>query len=169
MQIITRRDAISQKLTKYFTGELCRNGHLAERYTSSAVCKDCLHPKFERSTGTSDAPTVAIVPQVSQRERKLLLAVKLTRAIFMLYDADLDAFRFMHLTLSQSRDESVRDTDLLTGLLPRTFGLQRRHIFRVFPEHVQPLRDYADALNSARSTPVVAPIASRSTLPDVAR
>lgn len=30
-------------LPKYYTGVPCKNGHLAERYTQSAVCQDCVN------------------------------------------------------------------------------------------------------------------------------
>lgn len=43
MEIISRKDAILTKSSKYFTGKPCKNGHLSERYTQSGVCKSCLH------------------------------------------------------------------------------------------------------------------------------
>jgi hypothetical protein len=42
MEIISRTEAITRGLRKYFTGDPCRNGHLAQRYTQSSTCEDCL-------------------------------------------------------------------------------------------------------------------------------
>ncbi|ABO60569.1 hypothetical protein LA345_38770 (plasmid) [Burkholderia vietnamiensis] len=39
--IITREQAAEQGLTRYFTGEACRNGHIAERNTKSRRCVEC--------------------------------------------------------------------------------------------------------------------------------
>lgn len=41
MECISRRDAIQQGLTKYYTGKPCRRGHIAERYTAGA-CVQCV-------------------------------------------------------------------------------------------------------------------------------
>lgn len=41
-EIITRNQARSLGLSKYFTGEPCRNGHTAERYTQSGTCEECI-------------------------------------------------------------------------------------------------------------------------------
>lgn len=42
MEIITRTAAIESGLKKYFTGEPCKNGHLAERYVQSCTCELCI-------------------------------------------------------------------------------------------------------------------------------
>ena len=41
MHIITRKAALAGRLRHYFTGELCRNGHIAERYTVNWHCVEC--------------------------------------------------------------------------------------------------------------------------------
>ena len=45
MNIITRKEAKLAGLNKYFTGERCVNGHLAERYTASGSCSECINGK----------------------------------------------------------------------------------------------------------------------------
>lgn len=42
MEIITRSQSIQQNLPSYFTGKVCKHGHIAERITSSGQCVDCL-------------------------------------------------------------------------------------------------------------------------------
>jgi 5-methylcytosine-specific restriction endonuclease McrA len=39
--IISRDDARAQGLKHYFTGESCRNGHVAERLVSNKLCREC--------------------------------------------------------------------------------------------------------------------------------
>lgn len=41
-EIITRKEAFLKGLGKYFTGSPCRNGHVAERYTKSGTCQECI-------------------------------------------------------------------------------------------------------------------------------
>ena len=42
---ISKSDAISKGLNKYFTGRKCKNGHISERYTSNSWCVRCLREK----------------------------------------------------------------------------------------------------------------------------
>ena len=41
MQIISRKEAIAQGLSRYFTGEPCGHGHIDERYVSGKTCRAC--------------------------------------------------------------------------------------------------------------------------------
>ena len=42
MQVITRAEARTAKLTHYFTGQPCRRGHIAQRFVCNAQCSLCL-------------------------------------------------------------------------------------------------------------------------------
>jgi hypothetical protein len=42
MKIVSRQQAIEQKLTRYFTGKSCKHGHISEKRTSNRTCIDCL-------------------------------------------------------------------------------------------------------------------------------
>lgn len=42
MQIITRSEAKSLGLRRYFTGQQCKNNHLCERFVTNAHCVECL-------------------------------------------------------------------------------------------------------------------------------
>lgn len=37
----TRREAIALRSRQYFTGKPCRKGHIAARYTLTALCVQC--------------------------------------------------------------------------------------------------------------------------------
>lgn len=39
--VIQRLEAIERGLSRYFTGTICKHGHIAERYTGSATCVEC--------------------------------------------------------------------------------------------------------------------------------
>lgn len=41
MQIISKAEARSQGLPRYFTGKPCRRGHVSERYAGNGNCCDC--------------------------------------------------------------------------------------------------------------------------------
>lgn len=42
-KLISREQAKAERLTHYYTGEQCKNGHLSLRYTSTAGCLACLN------------------------------------------------------------------------------------------------------------------------------
>jgi hypothetical protein len=41
MKLISRQEAIQQNLTRYFTGEPCKYGHIAEKLLSNRTCIEC--------------------------------------------------------------------------------------------------------------------------------
>ena len=41
MEIVSREDAIKQGLKRYFTGEPCERGHIAERWVCNGLCVVC--------------------------------------------------------------------------------------------------------------------------------
>ncbi len=41
MKIITKREAAAQGLSRYFTGQPCGRGHVAQRFVSTRSCVDC--------------------------------------------------------------------------------------------------------------------------------
>ncbi len=41
MKIVSRQEAIAQKLTRYFTGKPCKHGHIAERLICGSQCLEC--------------------------------------------------------------------------------------------------------------------------------
>lgn len=42
MEPITRREALSQGLTHFFTGKPCKHDHISNRYVNSGVCVECM-------------------------------------------------------------------------------------------------------------------------------
>jgi hypothetical protein len=48
MKIITRQEAKSLGLIRYYTGKLCKRGHAGERTTSNGSCCDCTSIKTKR-------------------------------------------------------------------------------------------------------------------------
>ena len=48
MDIITRKDALDQGLTHYFTGKPCKRGHVAAKYAKSANCVECTLSIFNK-------------------------------------------------------------------------------------------------------------------------
>src|ERR1700722_17436113 len=81
MQTITRAEAIAQGLSKYFTGLPCRNGHTAERYTTSGTCRECIRPA-STALATISTPGEIVVREkpaslvAQQRDRLLALREK---------------------------------------------------------------------------------------------
>lgn len=40
-EVLTRKEALKLKLKRYFTGEICKYGHVAQRITNSGRCCEC--------------------------------------------------------------------------------------------------------------------------------
>jgi hypothetical protein len=52
----TRKAAWQAGKTRYFTGQVCKHGHLAERFVSSGGCVQCVSPfKQRKNAFTKDA------------------------------------------------------------------------------------------------------------------
>ena len=45
----TRQEAREKGLTTYFTGKICKNGHITERNTSTGACRQCVWESNHRS------------------------------------------------------------------------------------------------------------------------
>lgn len=49
-KITTRAAAVVAGEPRYFTGEPCKHGHIAERHTLSGACLECAKASRERET-----------------------------------------------------------------------------------------------------------------------
>ena len=47
MKVISRAEAKELKLTRYFTGIACVNGHVAEKLTCNSTCIICIQQRNE--------------------------------------------------------------------------------------------------------------------------
>lgn len=52
-RIILRSEAKASGLTRYFTGKLCKRGHIAPRLTCSGTCIICAYETWKRTVGQS--------------------------------------------------------------------------------------------------------------------
>jgi hypothetical protein len=41
LEVVTKQEAVVRRLTRFYTGNPCRHGHHAERYTSNGHCVTC--------------------------------------------------------------------------------------------------------------------------------
>lgn len=55
IEVIRRRDALAQGLTKYFTGKPCSSGHIAERWSRNGGCYDCRKPHVPKNLDKAKA------------------------------------------------------------------------------------------------------------------
>jgi hypothetical protein len=59
MDKIGCREAFESGKTRYFTGEPCKHGHIAERMVSNGVCVDCLNVRRQKNRGEAYERTKA--------------------------------------------------------------------------------------------------------------
>lgn len=79
MNIICRKDAKEKGIKTYFTGQPCKNGHVAYRYTQSGTCSECINGDHKR---------VADPEAAARRAAR----AELVQARFRLFDVDRDTF-----------------------------------------------------------------------------
>jgi hypothetical protein len=86
MKIISRQEAIEQKLTRYFTGKPCKHGHIAKRTVSNKSCTEChkLHSlKNKSQKQESERKRLALYfkinPHLAAKKRAKYRAAKLNR------------------------------------------------------------------------------------------
>lgn len=130
MEIITRKDAIIHSSNRYFTGLPCKYGHTCERYTKTANCIECLHPKFE------NIPTA----------RSAAMS-KLRRFRIGLNDWNLERFTSALYAVSYLREPSLNPEDVLTRYAPQSRGGNfHLYTFKAFPEDKECLIAIANSL-----------------------
>lgn len=112
-EIIARKDALARGLNKYFTGKPCSKGHVAERYTTSGTCQECLRPV----TAIARVPRVVEGQVVSTTDPRLeLMKEKLaidrlvaeTNARALEIRAQNSAVRLQDAAIRQIRRETRR-------------------------------------------------------------
>jgi hypothetical protein len=136
MKIITRRQAITQRLTKFYTGRPCIYGHLTNRYTKNGACCDCINPKFESA----------------RSDQRRTVAVELMRPYgFVIHVLDLERFKITALFYARLREHNLRPGDLNSGVRPAP-GLNgfSNYVFKIFSEDAETLRAMEAQLKQTR-------------------
>lgn len=134
----SRKEAKRIGSIKYFTGEPCKHGHIAARYTDSGTCQECLTKK--------PAPSVAVA-----QDQQILVPTKI-RVSAENYKRVLD----LAIDLTRIRYPSVRDRqieskpggkDAQGGLLLYTLNLhpQDGQVVASFAASLIPRVDVAQA------------------------
>lgn len=130
MEIISRQQAITECSNRYFTGIPCKRGHMSQRYTKTANCIDCIHPKFENAL---DARSVAIG--------------RLERFKMGMNSENLEKFKESLYLLSFMREPSLQPEDVLTKSKPiYRGGTFHVYSFRGFPEDLSTITDIANGM-----------------------
>ena len=71
-EIISRHDAMTRGLPRYFTGQACKRGHVAERMTRNADCLGCLATRYEKPKKRTDEQNRRRNELAAQRMRETL-------------------------------------------------------------------------------------------------
>lgn len=74
MQIISRKEALDQALTHYFTGKLCKNGHIDVRFSKDGSCKSCSREKRMRLYRSNPESSKAISNKWKQENKSAVAA-----------------------------------------------------------------------------------------------
>ncbi len=146
MEIITRQDAISRRLSRYFTGKPCLRNHVCERYTKTSGCIECLRPNFE-------------AVDLQDRKRAREARKRRIKRKFRIQPASLDQFRAFLLALSLFHESSIdlKDLEAAGPILTLANGAEIR-LFWIFPEDEPAVRAIEDPLFPEKPEPEPAPL-----------
>ncbi len=106
MEIISRAEAKRNGQKTYFTGESCKNGHIAYRYTQSGTCAKCINSDHKGATD----PTAA-----ARREAK----TQLVQVQIRIYDEDRESIAAAVWAMGIMRFPVLTQGDVDPRLLPR--------------------------------------------------
>jgi hypothetical protein len=87
-QVISREAAHAAGLRRFFTGNACKRGHVAERYVSTNACIACLGQtfKFRRNPWSKELepfrPETLWIPRTYTPQQRRLLEVYMQRCIY---------------------------------------------------------------------------------------
>lgn len=62
--IISRKDAKTAGLKKYFTGKSCKNGHIASRYVCNSECIECEAIRKSKKVSSLPADKMHVVSAI---------------------------------------------------------------------------------------------------------
>lgn len=64
--MISRADAQANNLPRYFTGVICKHGHVAERYVASKTCVECANVAANKTKDKNPRKYLALVKKWQQ-------------------------------------------------------------------------------------------------------
>lgn len=154
MEIITRQQAINQNFRSYFTGQPCKRGHVAKRYTQSAVCAECLHPIIHSSE---------IQANRALSEARKLARRRMKKARFRVYNQDFATLKLMVWSFGHLRDPALRPIDIETRVKSTMITPTKYfETFWIYPEDEIHLRKIETGLETKREP--VAPLLTISSI-----
>ena len=138
MEIVSRSEAKSRGLNRYYTGAPCKNGHNSYRYTQSGTCASCIR-------ATSSAVVDADRPLRNDAMSQLV------QAKFRLFHDDLEVFTASAFAFASMRFPVLRKVDVYPGLLPADRDpFQGLYKFYCHADDLWQLRSVADQFIKAR-------------------
>lgn len=140
--IISRREAITANLTRYFTGLPCKWGHIAERQTIQGACIDCLRPKLTNA---------AAIAARDSKQRRTDIRVKMQRVAFGLPTEKMEFFELAVYAAACAVEPSLLLSDVRVGEPKVKFdGALTVTTFRILPQHQEQLRNLHRVLQSSK-------------------
>lgn len=157
MDIISRDSAISQRLTHYFTGKPCKRFHVAQRYTKTQSCVECLHPKFD--TQESVLKKAFRDKRKTDKEIAASFEPQMTTIRLKIHLEDYVAFKSFVLAQAQARCPQLEERNILTRYKSRKAGASFDvHVFRCFDDDRALLYTFEQELLTLRGgDPIPAP------------
>ena len=144
MQILSRAEAKEQQKATYFTGQACKNGHVAYRYTQSGTCSACINGGRNK----------IVDPMVTARRDVKAQLVKVSLRAF---ESDRDNLAAAAWALAVMRYPVLTQGDVDPRLLPKDkAGGTALYSFYCPNEDLPQLREIAAGMLKAHKADVVA-------------
>ncbi len=152
MEIVSRSSAAAQGLTKYYTGNPCKNGHLNYRYVQSGTCSDCIREASNGARASVQARTGAPLSPEQMAVRRDAL-VELVDIRVRAYPEDAGTLRAVAAAYCCAQYPTLAPADVHILVAPSDpAGGTFLYRVRVPSAHIDALRATANALLAARSS-----------------
>jgi len=152
--LTSRRAALREGEPKYKTGEECKQGHIAFRYTASGACSECISSAgIKARYGTQERKDEAALLREARAEAvRDLVEVKLR-----CYMSHLDQLRGIVVAVTQGRYPMLDRAQIISSKPPgANEGGTQLHRFNVSSQDVDQLRATANALLNTKGVNVEA-------------
>lgn len=114
---------------KFNTGRPCRNGHLADRYTQSGSCQQCIAESNKSASAKPSSTTEG-------NDARKISRAQLTEVRFRCYPQHLEQMRATAIAMTKGKAPELTDRDIYPGKPPvEGQGGTANYRFNIFLEH----------------------------------
>ncbi len=148
MQIKTRKQAMADGENIYFTGMICKNGHVNYRYVQSGACRGCLNADHN----SIKSPTaIARETRLNVASETVKTKMSLNQIKIWVIDDDVELFKATAYAYAVMRYPTLVMSDVYPALAPTgRSSTMACHRVNCHSDDVASLREFGKSLQASR-------------------